>query len=178
LNSIDRTSHLVDQLLTLSRLDHLTAPFYTATVNWTDISSEAIESINLYARERHCRIRRQFQTKPAAVLPLSGDHTLLTILIRNLLDNAIRYSPEYSTINLILAASNITITNPGNGVAPENLQRLRERFLRPAGQKARGSGLGLSIVDSIAQLHGLKFGINDIKNKLGQRVGLQVEIHN
>ncbi|WP_373885650.1 ATP-binding protein [Snodgrassella alvi] len=89
-----------------------------------------------------------------------------------------RYSPEYSTINLILAASNITITNPGNGVPSENLQRLRERFFRPAGQKARGSGLGLSIVDSIAQLHGLKFGINDIKNKLGQRVGLQVEIHN
>jgi two-component system, OmpR family, sensor histidine kinase QseC len=105
-HSIDRTSHLVDQLLTLSRLDHLTAPFYTATVNWTDISSEAIESINLYAHEHHCHIRRQFQTKPAAVLPLSGDHTLLTILIRNLLDNAIRYSPEYSTINLILAASN------------------------------------------------------------------------
>jgi two-component system, OmpR family, sensor histidine kinase QseC len=91
-------------------------------------------------------------------------------------------TPSATVLNTALLTSYwlpaITITNPGNGVAPENLQRLRERFFRPAGQKARGSGLGLSIVDSIAQLHGLKFGINDIKNKLGQRVGLQVEIHN
>ncbi|MCO6527129.1 ATP-binding protein [Snodgrassella sp.] len=137
-----------------------------------------MESVNLYARERHCRVQRQFQTESAAVLPLSGDHILLTILIRNLLDNAIRYSPKYSAINITLAADTITITNPGNGVAPENLQRLRERFFRPAGQESSGSGLGLSIVDSVAQLNGLKIGINNIKNKLGQRVGLQVEIHN
>jgi two-component system, OmpR family, sensor histidine kinase QseC len=91
-------------------------------------------------------------------------------------------TPSATVLNTALLTSYwlpaITITNPGNGVPSENLQRLRERFFRPAGHKARGSGLGLSIVDSIAQLHGLKIRINNIKNKLGQRVGLQVEIHN
>ncbi|PIT54843.1 histidine kinase dimerization/phospho-acceptor domain-containing protein [Snodgrassella alvi] len=96
-HSINRTTHLVDQLLTLSRLDFLTAPPYTAAVNCTEITSEAIESVKLYARERHCCVQRQFQTEPGTVLPPSGDHTLLTILIRNLLDNVIRYSLEHST---------------------------------------------------------------------------------
>ncbi|PIT12787.1 histidine kinase dimerization/phospho-acceptor domain-containing protein [Snodgrassella alvi] len=57
-HNINRTTHLVDQLLTLSRLAPLTAPPYTAAVNWTDITSEAIESVNLYARERYCRVQR------------------------------------------------------------------------------------------------------------------------
>ncbi|KDN11607.1 Sensory histidine kinase QseC [Snodgrassella communis] len=173
-HSINRTTHLVDQLLTLSRLDPLTTPPYTAKVNWTDITSEAIESVNLYARECHSRIQRQFQTEPLAVLPLYGDPTLLTILIRNLLDNAIRYSPEHSTINITLTADTITITNSGNGVAPESLQRLHERFFRPAGQEKSGSGLGLSIVDSIAQLHGLEVELSNIENEHQKRVGFKV----
>lgn len=172
-HSIDRTTHLVDQLLTLSRLDPLTAPPYTATVNWTDITNEAIASVSLQARERYCHIQRQFKTEPKDVLPLCGDTILLTILIRNLLDNAIRYSPEHSTINITLAANNITITNPGNGVSPENLKRLRERFFRPAGQEGSGSGLGLSIVDSIAKLHGLIVELDNLKNEIREYIGFQ-----
>jgi two-component system, OmpR family, sensor histidine kinase QseC len=177
-HSINRTTHLVDQLLTLSRLDPLTQTPYTTKINWTNITSDAIASVNLYARECHSRIQRQFQTEPLAVLPLYGDPTLLTILIRNLLDNAIRYSPEHSTINIILAADTITITNPGNGVAPESLQRLRERFFRPAGQEKSGSGLGLSIVDSIAQLHRLEVELSNIENEHQERVRFEVILKN
>ena len=162
-HSIDRTTRLVDQLLTLSRLDPLTELPHTEAVNWTDITNDAIESVSLLARERHCRILRQFNTDAAAVLPICGDHTLLTILIRNLLDNAICYSPEHSIINLTLNANSISITNPCNDIASENLKRLRERFFRPAGQESSGSGLGLSIVDGIAQLHWLQMELDIVK---------------
>ncbi|ORF26412.1 hypothetical protein BGI15_10905 [Snodgrassella alvi] len=162
-HSIDRTTRLVDQLLTLSRLDPLTELPHTEATNWTDITNDAIESVSLLARERHCRILRQFNTDAAAVLPICGDHTLLTILIRNLLDNAICYSPEHSIINLTLNANSISITNPCNDIASENLKRLRERFFRPAGQESSGSGLGLSIVDGIAQLHWLQMELDIVK---------------
>ena len=101
----------------------------------------------MLVRERQCRILRQFNTDAAAVLPICADHTLLTILIRNLPDNAILYSPEYSIINLTLDTNSISITNPCNDIASENLKRLRERFFRPAGQESSGSGLWLFIVD-------------------------------
>ena len=117
----------------------------------------------MLARERHCRILRQFNTDAAAVLPIYGDHTLLTILIRNLLDNAIRYSSEHSIINLTLNTNSISITNPCNDIVSENLKRLRERFFRPAGQESSGSGLGLSIVDGIAQLHWLQMDLDIVK---------------
>ncbi|MBI0067934.1 MULTISPECIES: histidine kinase dimerization/phospho-acceptor domain-containing protein [Snodgrassella] len=162
-HSIDRTTRLVDQLLTLSRLDPLTELPHTEAVNWTDITNDAIESVSLLARERQCRILRQFNTDAAAVLPICGDHTLLTILIRNLLDNAIRYSPEHSIINLTLNTNSISITNPCNDIALENLKRLRERFFRPAGQESSGSGLGLSIVDGITQLHWLQMELDIVK---------------
>ncbi|MCT6881615.1 MAG: ATP-binding protein, partial [Snodgrassella alvi] len=176
-HSIDRTTHLVDQLLTLSRLDPLTSPTYTTAVNWTEITNEAIENVSLQARERHCRIRRQYQAETADILPLTGDPTLLTILIRNLLDNAIRYSPEHSTINLTLAADSITITNPCNAIAPENMQRLRERFFRPAGQDSSGSGLGLSIVEGVAQLHGLKIQLDTKKPTYNELIFFQARIN-
>ena len=109
----------------------------------------------MLAREHLCPILRQFNTDAAAVLPIYGDHTLLTILIRNLPDNAIRYSSEHSIINLTLNTNSISITNPCNDIVSENLKRLRERFFRPAGQESSGSGLRLSIVDGIAFLHRL-----------------------
>lgn len=177
-HSIERTTRLVDQLLTLSRLDPLTELPHTEAVNWTDITNDAIESVSLLAREHQCRILRQFNTDAAAVLPICGDHTLLTILIRNLLDNAIRYSPEHSIINLTLNTNSISITNPYNDIASENLKRLRERFFRPAGQESSGSGLGLSIVDGVAQLHWLQMELDIIKIKKykNETINFQVKL--
>ena len=109
----------------------------------------------MLARERQCRIPQQFNTDAAAVLPICGDHTLQTIFICNLPDNAVLYSPERSIIDLTLDTNSISITNPFNNIVLENLKRLRERFFRPAGQESSGSGLRLSIVDGIAFLHRL-----------------------
>ena len=89
----------------------------------------------MLAREHLCPILRQFNTDAAAVLPIYGDHTLLTILIRNLLDNAIRYSSEHSIINLTLNTNSISITNPFNNIVLENLKHLREHFSGRLGKK-------------------------------------------
>ena len=89
----------------------------------------------MLVRERQCRIPRQFNTDAAAVLPIRSDHILLTILIRNLPDNAILYSPEHSIIDLTLDTNSISITNPFNNIVLENLKRLREHFSGRLGKK-------------------------------------------
>ena len=90
----------------------------------------------MLARERQCRIPQQFNTDAAAVLPICGDHTLQTIFICNLPDNAVLYSPERSIIDLTLDTNSISITNPFNNIVLENLKRLCEHFSGRQGKKA------------------------------------------
>lgn len=77
-------------------------------------------------------------------------------MVRNVLDNAVRYSPRGSVVTVVLQSHEIIITDNGPGVSPEFLNSLGERFFRPPGQEKTGSGLGLSIVRRIAALHGMQ----------------------
>jgi len=70
-------------------------------------------------------------------------------------DNAVRYAPEGSTVTLRFAADRLLVHNAGPGLPAETLAHLGERFRRVDGQAESGSGLGLSIVQRIAALHGL-----------------------
>jgi two-component system sensor histidine kinase QseC len=88
--------------------------------------------------------------------PLQGQALLLSLLVRNLVDNAVRYTPTGGTVTVRLTERLLTVVDDGPGVTTEHLARLGERFYRPPGQEQTGSGLGLSIVQRIAGLHGLR----------------------
>ena len=88
-------------------------------------------------------------------IPPAISETELMSVIGNLLDNAVRYSPQGSVVDVTLNADNFIVRDNGPGVTPEALARIGERFYRPPGQTATGSGLGLSIVQRIAKLHGM-----------------------
>ena len=77
------------------------------------------------------------------------------MLLRNLLDNAVRYAPEGSSVVLRFAASGLQVENAGPPLPAQTQAHLGERFRRPDGQAESGSGLGISIVQRIAALHGL-----------------------
>ncbi len=83
------------------------------------------------------------------------------VLVRNLLDNALRYSPDQARVRLRMfvqpggGGGGFTVEDSGPGLAPEQLQRLGERFFRVVGTNQPGSGLGWSIVTRIAKQHGL-----------------------
>ncbi len=89
-------------------------------------------------------------------MTLHGQSLLLEIMLRNILDNAIRYCPAGSKVKIILADKMLTVTDDGPGVSEEYLTSLGERFFRPPGQVKTGSGLGLSIVRRIAALHNMQ----------------------
>ena len=157
-DGIERATHLVDQLLILAKLEpqqqlpseSLERP------DWLMLTDTVLSDVNRLAREKHIQLKRTVQCdNPTDILPIIINPVLFKLLIRNLLDNAIRYCPEGSLIELQLDVDSIKIVDNGLGVDPEQLARLSERFYRPAGQAQLGSGLGLSIANRIADLHNL-----------------------
>lgn len=160
--SIARAQRLTEQLLVLSRIDPLSEVPDAEPVNWQQIAHQALKSANLQAREKRVRLQLDSPCGIENALPLHGNAVLLELMLRNLLDNAVRYSPENSRVSLTLNRDGICVCDEGPGIAPEHMMRICERFYRPAVQAQQGSGLGLSIVESIAALHGLRL---DLQNR-------------
>lgn len=153
---IDRASRLVDQLLTLSRLDSLDNLDNIEPLALADLLQSAVMDIYHPAQQAGIDIRLNINAPQAT---RTGQQLLLSLLVRNLLDNAIRYSPRGSVVDVTLNARNFSVRDNGPGIAPDALARVGERFYRPPGQDETGSGLGLSIVKRIATLHGMRVSL-------------------
>lgn len=149
----DRAAHLIQQLLTLSRLE-AGAVLSPAPVNLAQVARGVLDDV-----EDSARLQRQTCELEAAEAgcTVRGDEALLRVLIRNLVDNALRYSPPGAQVRVRVRpweeGVRLTVEDSGPGLPPDLLVRLGERFFRPAGQTATGSGLGWSIVQRIAQVH-------------------------
>ncbi|AVY97650.1 two-component system sensor histidine kinase QseC [Lelliottia sp. WB101] len=150
---IDRASRLVDQLLTLSRLDSLENLDDVQTIAMADLLQSSVMDSYHSAQQAGIELRLNIHAPQVA---RSGQPLLLSLLVRNLLDNAVRYSPRGSVVNVTLDAQSFTVRDNGPGISPDALARIGERFYRPPGQEQTGSGLGLSIVKRIATLHGMR----------------------
>lgn len=150
---IDRATRLVDQLLTLSRLDSLSDLQGLAGVDWSQLVPSTLAELDHQAHVAGIQLRYQQWGVPT---PRSGQPLLLSLLVRNLVDNAVRYTPAGGTVTVTLSERQMKVEDDGPGVTAEHLARLGERFYRPPGQEQTGSGLGLSIVQRIASLHGLQ----------------------
>lgn len=155
INGVDRSAHVVQQLLTLSRLIPEVAKIEDLTeVNLAKLSAEVLAQLVPLALDKHIDIEL---SAPDQNLMLVSNIAALSILVRNLVDNAIRYTPEHGAIKVSILADTNTITlrvmDNGPGIPAEHRSRVFERFFRVLGNKSPGSGLGLAIVQQIAQLH-------------------------
>lgn len=150
---IDRATRLVEQLLTLSRLDSLAELDDVEPVSMADLLQSSVMDIYHPAQQAGIELRLHINTPDVT---RRGQALLLGLLVRNLLDNAVRYSPRGSTVDVTLDANGFTVQDNGPGIGPEALARIGERFYRPPGQDEPGSGLGLSIVQRIAALHQMR----------------------
>lgn len=147
---VDRATQLIEQLLTLSRLDNLKQLENLEDIHWEKLIPSLIGELYFHAEKR--QIDLQFIEKN---LPLvrQGQPLLLSMMLRNLIENAIKYCPQGSTVQIILDKDRIIVVDNGGGVEENDIAKLGQRFYRPAGQNEKGSGLGLSIVRRIAELH-------------------------
>lgn len=165
---IDRATRLVDQLLTLSRLDSLSGLDDVQEIALQDLLQTAVMDNYHKARANGVELMLEIRQTPPS---RRAQPLLLALLVRNLLDNAIRYSPRGSSVKITLDAHAFSVEDNGLGISPEYLQRVGERFFRPPGQEKTGSGLGLSIVQRIAVLHGMTTHFSH-----GESGGFRVEV--
>ncbi len=153
LEGCDRAARLVDQLLTLSRLDAV-APGATTSVDLAAVARQVVAEI----APRALANRQSIALDGGPHCQVDGDETLLAVLVRNLVDNAVRYSPALAQVAVRVERQSgqvvLTVDDSGAGLPPAQLARLGERFFRVAGSDQGGSGLGWSIAQRIAAVHG------------------------
>nr|WP_242018900.1 ATP-binding protein [Phaeovibrio sulfidiphilus] len=156
LSGIDHVTDLAEQLIEFSRLDALRdtgASLPLSPVPWADEVARALEAQEARIRGRHLEV--QVSTDPHSRLP-EGHPLLVALLVRNLVTNAALYTPEGGTIRIRLDSGGLEVANTARPLPREDAARLGESFFRPPGQAQQGSGLGLSIVRRVAELHGME----------------------
>lgn len=170
LEGCDRATRLVNQLLVLSRLES------GATLALTKVDLSALAQ-RVVAELAPTAIAKQLSLEFEGERPchVAGDDMLLAALVRNLVDNAIRYSPPGASVLIRTttdgANASLSVGDSGPGLADADRSRLGERFFRVPGTSESGSGLGWSIVQRIVDLHAAKVDVR--RSHLG---GLEVEV--
>lgn len=165
----DRATHLIEQLLTLARIDTLGEETAESCL-LRAIAAETIAAIAPAALNQNVRI----ELTEGDEVAVRGNPVLLRIMLRNLIDNAVRHTPPGSTVTISVSNeqgnTSLSVSDNGPGIPEQELARLTERFYRPLGTQASGSGLGLSIVKRIAEIHNASLQIASRDEGAGLRV--------
>ncbi|MDP9898626.1 ATP-binding protein [Variovorax ginsengisoli] len=171
---IDRATRLVEQMLALARHEaSMAAGAPPQAVALDEVARLAISDALAAAQAR--RIDMGLAHTDAATV--SGQPEALRMLLRNLLDNAVKYTPEGGRVDVAIRTQadgvELSVEDSGPGLPPEEHERVLDRFYRSGEPQAPGSGLGLAIVKSIATLHGATLTLGT-SAELG---GLKVAVH-
>ena len=152
LQGCDRATRLVEQLLTLSRLES-GAEHARVTVDAAALARQVVAEVAPLALGK----QQIVEVDAGSPCPVQGDATLLSVLIRNLVDNAMRYSPPCAVVKVAVSnergAVRLIVEDSGPGMSPADIDRIGERFFRVVGSGQDGSGLGWSIARRIAAVH-------------------------
>jgi signal transduction histidine kinase len=123
------------------------------------------------------RLGQTLRLEADVPLVVEGDPDLLAVALRNLVDNALRYTPAGGEIRICLGreAGNpvLTVQDTGPGVSPQELVRLTERFFRGRDVAVEGCGLGLTLVKRICELHQVDLDFRNLREPSGLAVSLR-----
>lgn len=170
----DRATRLVEQLLTLARLEAAPAASTAAaaSVDLSAVARRVAADLAPTALARH----QTLELEAIAPHAVAGDDLLIGVLVRNLIDNAMRYSPDDARIWVSVATESgqptLRVEDSGPGMTEQEMARLGERFYRVLGHERPGSGLGWSIVKRIGNLFGAQVQVSH-SDRLG---GLAVSV--
>jgi two-component system, OmpR family, sensor kinase len=160
---VQRAIRLVEQMLSLARQEPR-APAAHVPVRLDDLAREIVAELVPLADAAHVDLG----VSAAQPVTVAGDAESLRTLIRNLVDNAVRYTGAGGRVDVEVGATQdaaraaqVTVTDNGPGISPEDRARVFDRFYRRAGTRPPGSGLGLAIVKTIADAHAATITLAD-----------------
>jgi two-component system sensor histidine kinase QseC len=149
--AVDRMTHMLNQMLTLARLDN-THEIQTCEVDIQDMIEIIANQLAAKAAEKGISVRMDFEPG----IKVKTEPVSLEILLRNLVDNAIHYTPEGGDVSIKAHMQQdmvkVSIADTGPGIDPDSYRRVFERYYRKPDQRQSGSGLGLSIARRCADL--------------------------
>jgi two-component system sensor histidine kinase KdpD len=160
---------LIDDALELASLDRENIHLSPAPAAITDLVRESVDSVRIDSRQV------TVTSSDAATLIL--DSRLIRLAIRQILDNALKYSPPGTPIEVRVASGDgtvwIDVVDHGDGIPPKDQERIFERFYRgPSTSQVPGSGLGLSIANSIVRAHGGTLNVTSRPGETTFRIAL------
>ena len=173
---IERATRLVEQLLVLARQEASAASgAKDQAVELSELARRTVADMAAAAQGKGVDLGLQ-QVEPVLV---TGQPDALSILMRNLIDNAIKYTPTGGTIDVEVGAGRqgqgprLCVEDSGPGIAADERERVFDRFYRIAGSEANGSGLGLAIIKAIAERHGAALSLGQSARLGGLSVTIQ-----
>ena len=164
-HEIDRLSGIITDLLTLTQMDSAESTVKHDAVDFSALCEETVHTLRPAAEKAHLRL----QADIAANVVLSGDESKLSQVVYNLIDNAVKYTPEGGCVTVELIASRseavFTVRDNGIGIPETDVKHIFDRFYRVDKARSRatgGTGLGLSIVRQMVQLHGGEITVESV----------------
>ncbi len=174
IHGVDRTTHLVEQLLILARLEPELLAYDFADVNLTRLIIDECALLSPLAINKDICI----SFNEAQIVFINGHETSLRLLVRNLLTNAIVYTPPEGYINISLEQQQqkavLIIEDSGPGISEQDRKRVTQRFYRAENHQVPGCGIGLSIVDRVVQIHKGSLELCPADNGQGLKVVVQL----
>ncbi len=165
----DRAARLIEQLLTLARVDTLDSAV-AEPCSLRSIAAEEIAALAPAALKKGVRLELLAGNEVAVL----GNPALLRVLLRNLLDNSVKHTLPGTSVQVSIADDSgeicLSVSDDGPGIPEQEREKVSERFYRPMGTQASGSGLGLSIVKRIAEVHGASMQMAPVSEGRGLRV--------
>ncbi|HHH36180.1 MAG TPA: two-component sensor histidine kinase [Gammaproteobacteria bacterium] len=169
---VDRATHMVQQLLTLARLDPRQGVAVDRQADLREVVTGVLTELAPAALAKDIDLSLEVDEQACAV---SGDSDMLAILVRNLVDNAIKYTPAGGVVEVRLERQAqgmvLRVSDSGPGIPGERRTQVFDRFYRVLGTETAGTGLGLSIVKRVAELHQAEIRLGD-----SPRGGLEVSV--
>lgn len=173
ITGVDRAAHLIEQMLILARLNPEVDKQQIQHIELHMLSADIIALQAPKAFKKGINIELT-GTEHAVV---KGDEISYTILINNLIDNAIRYTPPQGEVTVAIRtepdAVKLTVEDTGPGIAEELIGRVFDRFFRVLGTETTGCGLGLAIVKQISERYGIGVKLENRLDPNGQTAGLR-----
>lgn len=171
-NQVMRLSNIVSDLLTLGRFESEKTSVEMEPLDWRQLVRDAAKAVAHMAEEKGVTL---LSSLPDRDVLINGDEDALNMLVTNLLDNAIKYTPAGGGVKVSLTfdggEAKLEVDDSGIGIPEHDLDRIFERFYRVDKARSRdlgGTGLGLSIVKHITLVHGGRLGVQSDEGRGSQ----------